>query len=169
MAACFDAAYTASPGTATSPASDTIVTTCPLDWPRMTSRAARVPFIAPKPLTSIINRRVFSSCSQAGPVTSTPALLTQRPSDPTLSLVAWAMSRHACASRTSSAEANPSCPISAAAALAAAKSTSVTCTAYPRSASIPANARPKPRPAPVTTAPLAPGTVIVSRGRAGRS
>ena len=68
------------------------------------SSAATVPFIVPIALTSSIVRRVASSCSQEAPVTSTPALLTQRSSEPPREIAAAAAARQASSSRTSSAE-----------------------------------------------------------------
>ena len=56
MAACFEAAYTASPGTGARPASETMLTT----WPpcsRIASIALTVPLIVPSALTSSISRR----------------------------------------------------------------------------------------------------------------
>ena len=56
IAACFEAAYTASPGTGARPASETMLTT----WPpcsRIASIALTVPLIVPSALTSSISRR----------------------------------------------------------------------------------------------------------------
>ena len=81
IAACFEAAYTASPGTGASPASETMLTT----WPpcaRIAVIALTVPLIVPSALTSTSRRRDCASCSHAGPVTRTPALLTQTSSRP---------------------------------------------------------------------------------------
>jgi hypothetical protein len=64
-------------------------------------------------LISSIRRRVSSPCVQAGPVTSTPALLTQRSSEPSLATSA-ASARQAASSRTSSAADRVPLPISAA-------------------------------------------------------
>ncbi len=126
MAACLEAAYTASPPTAVMPARDTMFTTCPPPWSRMAWIAATVPLMVPRALTSTISLRVAASCSHAGPVTRTPALLTQTSSLPARATMSSRAASTAASSRTSSTRAIA--PISAAVAVAVASSTSVTST-----------------------------------------
>ena len=111
MTACLVAAYTASPGTGASPASDAM-TTCPRPTGRISSSAAKVPCMVPSALTSNISRRVSSVASHAGPVTSTPALLNHRSRPLPHSAVSVAALRQASGSRTSSAEPKTSAPVS---------------------------------------------------------
>ena len=69
IAACLEAEYSASPGAATSPASETTLITWPRPAGRISSSAAIVPLNVPSALTSITFRRVSASCSQVTPVT----------------------------------------------------------------------------------------------------
>ena len=130
MTACLVAAYTASPGTGASPASEAMLTTWPRPAGRICSSAAKMPCMVPSALTSNISRRASSVASQAGPVTSTPALLTQSSRPLPHSAVSVAAWRQASASRTSSAEPKTSAPVSSpisrAASAASTSSTSVT-------------------------------------------
>ena len=84
------------------------------------SSAATVPFIVPTALTSNIVWRVVSSCSQELPVISTPALLTQRSSEPLREIAAAAAARQASWSRTSSSIEVAPTPIASAVSAAAA-------------------------------------------------
>jgi hypothetical protein len=100
-------------------------------WPRPAARigpsAATVPFISPVALTSSIAWRVPALCSHGGPLKKTPALLTQRSSEPVRPRES-ARARQAASSRTSSAVPLASLPSSAATRSAAPASTSVTWT-----------------------------------------
>src|SRR5579875_1788708 len=136
-----------------SPAIDTTLTIRPRPAARIGSSAAIVPLIVPAALTSSISVRVRSSCSQAGPGMSTPALLTHTWSEPARRIVREAAARQARKLRTSKAEANARSPSPAAARAARSTSRSVRCTKYPRPTSRRAISRPSPRAAPVTSAP----------------
>ncbi len=132
----FAAAYAASPGTGAQDASEATVMTRPgsdAGRDRITSTAARVPWITPSRSTSTTWRITASSWVAASPAPMTPAQLTH-----TSGRTSWASARHASASRTSSTRSAPAM--------------SVPTTAYPRAASPATSACPKPPAAPVTTA-----------------